>query len=77
MSIDHSQNTLFFPPSTTSSRLISIKIIIILVILCRFAHQNNSNFFPSLMALYLDSAVTCVNAITLLNHLGLSVLYNV
>lgn len=71
MSVGPSQNTLSLPPSATSSRLTSMKIITILVIFCRSAHRNNSNYLPLLMALYLYSAGACVDAITLLNHLGL------
>lgn len=50
-----------------------MKIVAILVILCRSAHRNNSNYLPLLIALYLYSAGARVSAITLLNHLGLSV----
>ena len=54
-----------------------MKLLAILVILCRSAHRNNSNYFPLLVAIYLYSAGAKVDAITLLNHLGLSVSYNV
>ena len=63
--------------SSTHSHLISMKIVAILVILCRSTHQNNSNYIPFLIALYLYSAGARVDAITLLNHLGLSVSYDV
>lgn len=59
------------------SHLVSMKIVAVLVILCRSAHRNNSNYFPLLIALYLYSAGAKIDAITLLNHLGLSVLYKV
>lgn len=55
----------------------SMKLIAILVILCISAHQNNSNYFPLLFAIYLHSAGAKVDAITLLNHLGLFLSYNV
>lgn len=48
-------------------------LITILVILCRSAHENNSNHFPLLIALYLYFADARVNAITFLNYLGLLV----
>lgn len=57
--------------------LVSMKFVAILVILCRSAHENNSNYIPLLMAMYLYSTGARVDAITLLNHLGISVLYNV
>lgn len=77
MSVGPSRNTLSLPPSTTSSRLTSMKIIKILVILCRSTHRDNSNYIPLLIALYLYFAGARVDAITLLNHLGLSVSYDV
>lgn len=57
--------------------LISMKLVAVLVILCRSAHRNNSNYLPLMVALCLYSAGAKVDAITLLNHLGLSVSYNV
>lgn len=63
--------------SAMTSHLASMKLLAILVILCRSAHRNNSNYFPLLVAIYLYSAGAKVDAITLLNYLGLSVLYNV
>ena len=51
-------------------------IIVILIILCRSTHQNNTSYIPFAISFYLYSADTCVNAITLLNHLGLSVFYD-
>lgn len=77
MSVGLSQSTLSLPPSATFFRLISTKIFTILVIFCRSAHRNNSNYFPLLMALYLYSVGACVNVIMLLNHLGLLILYNI
>lgn len=66
-----------FPSSTSDLHLVSMKVIAVLVILCRSAHRNNSNYFPLLIALYMYSAGAKVDAITLLNHLGLSVSYKV
>lgn len=54
-----------------------IKLIGILVILYRSTHQNNSNYVHLMIALYLYSAGIRVDAITLLNHFGFSVSYNV
>ena len=67
------------PTSSHSSNLhlVAMKIIAVLVILCRSAHRNNSNYIPLFIALYLYSAGARVDAITLLNHLGLSVSYQV
>lgn len=58
-------------------QLAATKIIAILVILCGSAHRNNSNYLPLLIALYVYSAGARVNAITLLNHLGPPVSYDV
>lgn len=63
--------------SAMISQLVSIKSVLILIILCRSAHQSNSNYIPLLIALYLYLASVKINTITLLNYLGLSVLYNV
>ena len=63
--------------TSVTTHLASMKLVAILVILCRSAHQNNSNYIPLLIAMYLYSAGARVDAITLLNHLGLSVSYNV
>ena len=54
-----------------------MKLLVILVILCRWAHWNNNNYFSFLIAIYLYSTGAKVDAITLLNYLGLSVSYNV
>lgn len=63
--------------SAMTFHLASMKLLAIFVILCRSAHRNNSNYFPLLVAIYLYSAEAKVDAITLLNHLGLSVSYNI
>ena len=60
---------------TSDSHLVKMKVVAVLVILCHSAHQNNTTFFPLFIALYMYSAGAKVDAITLLNHLGLSVLY--
>lgn len=54
-----------------------MKLLAILVILYRSAHWNNSNYFPLPVAIYLYLAGVKVDAITLLNCLGLSILYYV
>ncbi|MCJ1346491.1 hypothetical protein MMC31_004708, partial [Peltigera leucophlebia] len=63
--------------SLNHNHLIGMKLVTILVILCRSAHRNNSNFLPLLIAIYLYSAGAQVDVITLLNHLGLTVSYDV
>ncbi len=63
--------------SSLTSHLASMKLLAILVIICRSAHQNNSNYIPLFVAMYMYSAGAKVDAITLLNRLGLSVSYNV
>lgn len=62
---------------SSDTHLVSMKIVAVLVILCRSAHQNNSNYFPLLVTLYMYSAAAKIDAIILLNHLGLSVSYKV
>lgn len=64
-------------PSSASFSIIFMKLTTILVILCRLAHRNNSNYFPLLIALYMYFAGAQVDAITLHGHLGLSVSYPV
>lgn len=59
----------------SSSNVLSIKLVAILVILCQSAHQNNSNYFLLLVALYMYFSSVRVDAITLLNHFGLLVSY--
>ena len=59
-----------------TSHLALMKLLAVFIIMCRSAHRNNSNYIPFLVIMYLYSAGAKVNAITLLNHLGLSVLYN-
>lgn len=63
--------------SPLTSHLISIKLLVILVIICKSAHRNTSNYIPLLVAMYIYSTGAKVDTITLLNRLGLSVLYNV
>ncbi len=76
------RNSLVFGVSSISrspltSHLASIKLLTILVIICRSAYRNNSNYISLLMTMYIYSAGAKVDAITLLNRLGFSVLYNV
>ena len=59
------------------SHLVRIKLIAILVILCHSAYRNNSNYIPLLLGLYFYSFSTKTDAITLPNHFGVSVSYNV
>lgn len=61
------------PASSLSNR----KLVAILVILCRSTHQNNSNYLLLMIGLYLYFAKACVDALTLLNHLGLLVSYDI
>lgn len=62
---------------SSDSHVVSMKLVTILMILCRLAHCNNSNFFFLLVALYFYSTSAQVGAIMLLNQIGLTVLYNV
>ncbi|MCJ1471086.1 hypothetical protein MMC07_009734 [Pseudocyphellaria aurata] len=55
----------------------NMKTVAVLAILCKTAHCNNSNYLPLLLALYLYSAGARVDAITVFNHLWLSVSYQV
>lgn len=62
--------------SALTSQLISIKLVAILVILYKSAHQNNSNNILFLIALYFYSADAKIDAIIFLNHLDLFVWHN-
>ncbi len=62
--------------SAMISHLASMKLLAILVILCRLDHRKNSNYFLLLVAIYFYLAGAKIDAITLLNHLGLLVSYN-
>ena len=53
-----------------------MKLLTILVVMYRSAYWNNSNYISLLVVIYLYSTGAKVDAIILLNHLGLSVLYN-
>lgn len=77
MIVGPSSRRTFSTSSAAYSRLVGMKIVAILVILCRSAHRNNSNYIPLLIAMYMYSAGARVDAITLLNHLGFSVSYDV
>lgn len=63
--------------STAYFRHDGMKIVTILVILCRFAHQNNSNYILLLIAMYMYSVGARVDTITLFNHFGLLISYDV
>lgn len=58
-------------------RLVGMKIVTIFIIFYHSAHQNNSNYISLLITIYIYSAKAWVDAITFLNHLGLSVFYDV
>ena len=53
-----------------------MKLVAMLVILCRSTYRNNGNYLPLLIPLYLYSAGTKVDAIILLNNLDLFLSYN-
>lgn len=63
--------------SVAYSWLVSMKIVTILIIFSCFAHQNNSNYIPLLIARYMYSAGAWLDAITFLNHLGLLISYGI
>ncbi|MCJ1464122.1 hypothetical protein MMC07_002735, partial [Pseudocyphellaria aurata] len=65
------------PSSRSETQLVLMKLVAIMVILCRSAHRNNSNYVPLLVALYMYSVSARIDAITIFNHLGLSVSYGV
>ena len=71
------QSVGFLSKSVMTSHFALMKLLAILVILYRSAHQKNSNYFPLLVAIYLYSAKAKIDAITFLNHLGLLVSFNV
>lgn len=54
-----------------------LKLVAIPVIICRSVYLNNSNYILLLIGMYLYSAGTRVDAITLLNYLGILVLSTV
>ena len=54
----------------------SMKLFTILVVMCKLAYQNTSNYILLFVAIYLYSAGAKVDAIILLNHFGFSVSYN-
>lgn len=59
------------------SYTILTKLVAIFIIMCRLAHQNNSNYIPFFILPYLYSVNIQVDAITFLNYLGISILYTV
>lgn len=60
-----------------TSHVASMKLVAILVIICKSTHRNNSNYIPLFIAMYLYSAGARVDTITLFNHLRISILYNI
>lgn len=61
----------------TNPRIIIMKYIAILIILYQSAYQNNSNDNLLCIAFYFYLVGIHIDGITLLNYLGLLVLYNV
>lgn len=59
-----------------TSHFASMKLLAILVIFYKSAHWNNSKRFLFLVIIYFYLAKAKIDAITLLNYLGLSILYN-
>lgn len=51
-------------------------LLAVFVIMYKLAYCNNSSYIPLLVAVYLYSAEAKVDALTLLNHLCLFLLYN-
>lgn len=48
-----------------------------LVTLCQLAYENNSNYFPFFVVLYMYLAGAKIDTITLLNHFDLSIPYKI
>lgn len=74
--------SLVFDVGLTSTRLLTsylalIKLLVIFVIICQSTCGKNTNYISLLVAIYIYSAGTKIDTITLLNRLGLFVLYNV
>lgn len=63
--------------SSNSILLKKIKLIVILVVLYRSAHQKNNSYFPILIALYLYSSVAWINTMKLLNYLDINMSYDI
>ena len=57
--------------------IMTMKFVIILVIFYQSTHQNKSNYISLFIALYFYLTSTCIDNITLLNHLGFLVSYDV
>ncbi len=62
---------------TSAYQIIEIKLVNILVVLCKSTHHNNSNYFLFLIPLYLYSSVVRVKIITLFNDFCINILYNI
>lgn len=69
-------NISFILKSPLISYLTLIKLLLILVIFYRLAHQNYSNYILFFVLIYMYSANTKVDTIIFLNSFGLFVLYN-
>lgn len=59
-----------------TSQLVSMKLVAILIILCKSVHRNNSDYIYLFITFYLYLTGTRINAITFLNYLSLFVLHN-
>lgn len=59
-----------------TSYLANMKLVTILITICKSTQRNNSNYLSFLITFYLYFAGAQVNTITLLNHLGLSISYS-
>lgn len=57
--------------------LVSIKLVIILMILCTSTHWNNSNYLSIFFNLYLYSVSTEINAIILFNYFEFLALHKI
>lgn len=62
--------------SHLASHQASMKLLTIFIVMCRLVYQNNSNYIPFFIAIYLNLASAKVDAIILLNYVKLFVLYN-
>lgn len=57
--------------------VMKMKPVVMLVIFCRLVHQNNSNYQPLLIVLYMYLFHIWIDAITFFNSFGLLVSYDV
>lgn len=63
--------------TSTTMYLLSIKLVTIFVVLLKLAYQNNSNYIPLFITMYLYLTKGQVDVIIFLNYLSLLVLCNV